>query len=60
MTEQIEVRFAAGNAQEAVELAKAWARAEGFRVRTIARVKQATFDGVPVSAWLVTLAVSKG
>lgn len=54
MTEQLELRFMADSADDAVRQAKAWAKAEpNLRLRTIARVRQAEGAG-----WIVTLAVT--
>ncbi len=52
MTERIRVAFAASTPQEAATLAKAWARAEGMRVRTVCSIRQG--EG---QMWHVELAV---
>lgn len=69
MTEHIPVLFRAPTADAAREAAKAWARAEGIRIRTVASVRrredmQAWATEVPPGAspellipWQVTLAV---
>lgn len=54
-TERVEVAFAADTADEAISKAKAWARGEGIKVRTVARV-----DRGQGSMWTVTLAVPAG
>ena len=60
-TDRMEVIFRAPTAEDAQGLAKAWARTEGLRIRTVASVKRRedmrTWDVGP--AWMVTLVVAK-
>lgn len=60
-TERLPVLFRAQTAEEAIERAKAWARGEGARIRTVASCRRR--DDLPVwtpegPAWEVVIVVS--